>query len=464
MGEHILFLTGKLAEPSLRRVLADLQADFTYEVKQLGISVAGLMTADMIRRRLPGPDGAQRIVVPGRCRGDLAALSDHYGIAVERGPDELKDLPGYFGKSARRPDLDDYDICIFAEIVDAAELDPEQILTRAQQLQRDGADVIDLGCLPDTPFPQLADAVVLLKEAGLQVSIDSLDPRELLAGAQAGADYLLSLTPETLWLADEVAAVPVLIPSRPGEPESLYHSIDHLQERGRRFIADSILEPIHFGVTDSIVRYRELRQRYPQVEIMMGTGNLTELTEADTTGITALLFGIASELQVGHVLLTQVSPHCASAVREADLARRIMYYARREHSLPKQIDSGLTTTHERKPHPYDEVEITALAEAVRDPSFRIQVSAAGIHVYNRDGLATARDPFAFFSGLGVEQDAGHAFYLGVELARAQIAWQLGKRYVQDEELNWGCAVARPGEPQDTPGPSAPFHTRSGDKS
>jgi hypothetical protein len=29
--------------------------------------------------------------------------------------------------------------------------------------------------------------------------------------------------------------------------------------------------------------------------------------------------------------------------------------------------------------------------------------------------------------------------LGVELARAQIAWQLGKRFTQDQQLNWGCA-------------------------
>jgi len=29
---------------------------------------------------------------------------------------------------------------------------------------------------------------------------------------------------------------------------------------------------------------------------------------------------------------------------------------------------------------------------------------------------------------------------GSELAKAQIAWELGKRYVQDQELAWGCAV------------------------
>ena len=69
------------------------------------------------------------------------------------------------------------------------------------------------------------------------------------------------------------------------------------------------------------------------------------------------------------------------------------------------------------------------------------VSDSGVHVYNRDGLLQEIDPFAFYPNLGVQDDASHAFYLGVELARAQIAWQLKKRYVQDEELNWGVSSA-----------------------
>jgi hypothetical protein len=68
-----------------------------------------------------------------------------------------------------------------------------------------------------------------------------------------------------------------------------------------------------------------------------------------------------------------------------------------------------------------------------------------VHVYNRDGLHVAQDPFALWPQLGLEADAGHAFYMGVETARAQIAWQLGKRYVQDEPLDWGCAVERAAE-------------------
>ena len=40
------------------------------------------------------------------------------------------------------------------------------------------------------------------------------------------------------------------------------------------------------------------------------------------------------------------------------------------------------------------------------------------------------------------KDAPHAFYLGAELMKAEIAWRLGKRYAQDEPLDWGCAVDR----------------------
>ena len=75
----------------------------------------------------------------------------------------------------------------------------------------------------------------------------------------------------------------------------------------------------------------------------------------------------------------------------------------------------------------------------KDPNFRIQVSESGVHIYNRDGLFEAIEPFALYQHLQVEQDASHAFYLGVELARAQIAWQLNKRYVQDQELEWGIS-------------------------
>lgn len=440
MADHILFLTGKLAERQLRQVLAEMQPDFAYTVHQLGLSVAGLMTAEMIRRRLKDTFGADRVLVPGRCRGNLEALSSDLGIPFERGPEELRDLPEFFGKQAKRPDLSRYDIRIFAEITDAPRLTTDGILHQARDYRRDGADVIDVGCLPDTPFPHLEESVLALKAEGFAVSVDSLHDDDLLRGGRAGADYLLSLHETTVWIADEVDSVPILIPATHGDLRSLDRAIAALQHRGRTFIADPILDPIHFGFAASLSRYHEVRRKYPDVEIMMGIGNLTELTHADTAGINALLLGICSEIGVRQVLATQVSKHARRAIKEADLARRILFAARQLNALPKHIDDGLMALHERAPFPYTAEEIRDLASQIRDPSYRIQASRDGIHIFNRDGCRTAADPFALFPALGVEQDGGHAFYLGVELSRAHIAWQLGKRYTQDEALHWGCAV------------------------
>jgi dihydropteroate synthase len=173
---------------------------------------------------------------------------------------------------------------------------------------------------------------------------------------------------------------------------------------------------------------------------MMGVGNITELTHADTVGMNALLLGICSELEINAILATEVSKHACRAVKEADLARRIMHAAKQNNMLPKHIDSGLMALHETAPFPYTLDEIKELAGEITDPSYRIQTSTEGLHIFNRDGFHSATDPFDLYPKLGVENDGGHAFYLGVELARAEIAWQLGKRFNQDEALCWGCAT------------------------
>jgi dihydropteroate synthase-like protein len=351
----------------------------------------------------------------------------------------------YFGRQRQGVDLSRYEVQIFAEIVEAPSLSLSAIMARAETYRRDGADVIDLGCLPDTPFPHLAEAVQALRAANFRVSVDSLEPDELLTGGRAGADYLLSLKPDTIDLADQVDSTPVLIPSEPGDLASLEHAIARMRRRGRPFLADPILEPIQFGFTRSLTRYQQLRERDPEVPILMGTGNVTELTDADSSGITAVLLGVASELRLNAILTTAVSPHCRRAVREADWARRMMHAAHQSQALPRDLTDALLTVHARRPFPYSSEEIAQIAAEVRDPNFRIQVGERGVHIFNRDGLTVATDPYQLYPGLDVEQDGAHAFYLGVELARAQIAWQLGKRYSQDEELDWGCAYERPAE-------------------
>lgn len=445
MAEQVLFLTGHLAEPRLEAVLKSMDPEFEWRVVDIGVKVAALMTEDIIMRRLPDAGGADKILLPGRCRGDLDRLSAHYGVPVESGPDEVKDIPVFFGRARRPSDMSKYDINIFAEIIDATAMSVEEILARAEDYSHRGADVIDLGCLPDTPFLHLEETVRALKTHGYKVSVDSADPDELLRGGKAGADYLLSLDETRLYIADEVSSVPVLIPAVHGDLDSLRRAMAVLDEKGLPYLADPVLDPINFGFMTSLGRYAELRRTRPDVDILLGTGNLTELTEADTTGITAALIGIASELNIKNVLVVQVSPHTRRTYEEHDAARRLMFASRADGELPKGYTDELLGLHSKRPFPLTPDEVAENAAAVRDKNFRIEVADDGVHIYNRDGHHVAQDIFELYPRLDVDGDTGHAFYLAAELAKAEIAWRLGKRYAQDEPLDWGVAADRPRE-------------------
>lgn len=439
--EHLVFITGKLAHARLEKVANTLPADrYTWSIADAGVKVAALMTEEIIKRRVVIPEGATRIILPGRCRASTEILAAHFRLPVERGPDEIVDLPAYLGLAGRKVDLSRHDLRIFAELVDASKMSVDEIVAKGLDLARRGADVIDLGGLPDTPFLHLEDSVRGLKQAGLTVSVDSFSIDELTRGARAGADYLLSLNEDNLDLAFETDALPILVPTKPDDLDSLDRAIMRMQKSGKPFMADPILEPIHFGFVDSIVRYREIRRRHPEIEMMMGTGNLTELTEADSLGVTALLVGMCSELSIRNVLIVQVSPHTTRTVEEHDAARRVMYAAKADSALPKGYGRELLALHDKRPFVQTPDEIAALAAEVKDPNYRVAVAEDGIHIYNRSLHKTGTDAMAFFPDLDVATDGAHAFYLGGELTKAETAFRLGKRYVQDEPLDWGCAV------------------------
>ena len=265
-------------------------------------------------------------------------------------------------------------------------------------LRTAGADVIDLGCLPETPFPLLGEAVRELKGEGFSVSVDSASLDELAIGARAGADYLLSLDENTLALAFDYEVTPVLIPSIPGDLNSLGRAIEAAVHAGIPFIADPVLDPIHFGFAQSLGRFIEARRRWPEVELLMGTGNLTELTDADSSGVTAVLAGLCSELEIRNVLAVHVSPHTVRTVEEHDLARRILFAARNDGALPRSYHPGLLQIHDRKPFTASIEDIEALAADVRDANFRIVTAEDGIHVFNGKGHAVARDAFELLPG------------------------------------------------------------------
>ena len=444
MSDHLIFLTGKLAKISLEKVLSDIssQHNFTYEVMDMGVNVAALATIDIIMKKVDPLVmlKATKIVIPGRCRGDIEELSKYFEKTCVRGPEELKDLPGFLGLQGKDLDLSKYDTKIIGEITEAPNMKIEQIVQQAQRYKEDGADIIDIGCLPSTKFPHLTDSIKELKRLGFMVSVDSLNTDDLINGSKAGADFLLSLQEETIWVMNEVDSIPVIIPDHPREEKKFFKLIEQLIKNGKPFIADSILEPINFGFTDSLVRYQNLRKKFPDIEIMIGIGNITELTHADTAGMNAILFGIASELDINYALCTQVSEHCNKAIIEGNFARRIMHTTKQYNMPPKDISNKLLNLHERKPFPYSTEELKEMWGNVKDKNYRIYVNTEGIHVFNNKNFHTEKDATELYQYLDIKNDDGHAYYLGMELAKAQIAFQLGKRYDQDEMLKWGCSV------------------------
>ena len=126
------------------------------------------------------------------------------------------------------------------------------------------------------------------------------------------------------------------------------------------------------------------------------------------------------------------------------MARRLLYAARRDAALPRGYHAGLLQVHDRKPFAAS-VEPTSRRwrRPCATPISASDTAEDGIHVFNGRQHRVATDAFSLFDGLGVEKDGAHAFYLGAELTKAEIAWRLGKRYAQDEPLSCGVAAPAP---------------------
>jgi dihydropteroate synthase len=430
-----LFVTGRLAEPAVRAVASGLDID--HQIAVLNISVAALMTTRWIARRLEVPEGVDNIVIPGLCEGDVDTLQQATGVPVRKGPADIRALPEWYGREAVRAELGPRDVRVFAEINDVQSLTREQVIDRADYYRAAGADVIDLGLSLDRSW--LSDGpltIAALGERGLSVSIDTLDPEHIRMADAAGVDYVLSLTPETIDLAAELRATPVLITEDPDDLDGLDRMAAAMEELERPYLLDSILAPINSGFAASLARYVEVRRRHPQAEMLMGIGNLTELTEADSTGIAALLIGFCQEIGIGAVLTTEVIGWAHGAVRETVLAAQIMHLAPRQARPPKHIDSGLVTSKDESMRAPAEEELRAMHAQVNDRNYRLFADADWLYAFNDERFVREANMYAVFNQLGVDE-ASHAFYLGKELMKATIARGLGKNYRQEGPLDWG---------------------------
>jgi dihydropteroate synthase len=440
--EKIVFVTGKLAEFSLRRIVERLSVEigFDFQIAVLPISVAALMQVEWVARKFSLTERSDRVILPGWCQGDLETLVGRFNVPFERGPKDLHNLPDYFGTAATAPDLSRYEIEILAEINHSPRLGDAEIVQLSRDMKDDGADVIDLGCVPGECWQRAGDVTRLLRSEGIRVSIDSFDRREVESAVDAGAELVLSCNGSNVDWAAGLGVEIVATPDEPSDLDSLDRTIERLDAGGVRFRIDPILEPIGHGFARSLERFFTARRRWPQLKMLMGVGNLTELTEVDSAAVNMILAGICQELRIESVLTTQVINWARTSVRELDIARRVMSYALSHAVLPKHVDSRLVMLRDPKVVGMTDDELAQIAGRITDPNYRIVVQDGAIHLFNRDGHWSGRDPFELIreaAAVGKTLEPLHAFYLGYELCKAATALALHKQYTQDEPLQWG---------------------------
>lgn len=442
-SENIHFVTGRLAETALRSLLPNLarKVGFEFSIQVLPITVAALMTPKWIGPRLEIPSATTKVLIPGYCIGDLAPIHAVTRLPVERGPKDLRRLPEHFGQKVDRSDYGKWDIEIIAEINHAPQMTIDEILTAARSMSDDGATVIDVGCEPNSTWSGVGRCVEALKSEGHRTSIDSMNPVEIASAVAAGAELVLSVNSTNREHAVDWGCEVVVIPDDIRDIRSMESTIEFLSSRNVSLRIDPILEPIGLGFAPSLARYLNARELWPEAEMMMGIGNITELTDVDSAGANVVLLAICQELGIRSVLTTQVINWARTSVKECDLARRLVYYAVNQKVPPKHLTDQLVTLRDPSLLKFGIPQIEQLAAQIKDNNYRIFAEADQVHLLGSGKHFRHADPFLVFDQLMSTQpsnvDASHAFYLGYEMCKAMIAIQLGKQYTQDESLNWG---------------------------
>jgi dihydropteroate synthase-like protein len=277
-------------------------------------------------------------------------------------------------------------------------------------------------------------------------------------------------------------------------PKTLGDRLDLLQdnlEAARNLgygnlIADPLCDPLVTpGLTESIQAYATFARRQPTVPLLMGVGNVTELLDADTPGVNALLAGIASEVGVTFLLTTEVSAKTRGSVWELYRATQMMYLAHHRHAHPKDLGLDLLLLKSKQ---FTEVPYEAAQEAPAsvinaelppdsppppvclDPSgyFTIHVDRQRHRIVARhypthgqprfqpDSAAEPRPDMVFLGNTALEvctavlerklvSRMDHAAYLGRELAKAEVALQTDRPYTQGSALflPWGPSANAP---------------------
>lgn len=521
-GMKILLVTGQLAKELVLKQATSCKVEtkvVALDVAVAALMSPGYIARELSKSDL---EGVKTILIPGTVKGDAGFVEKQVGLPTYKGPKHASDIPtvlDYLGKiqlskvvpadellkeelrkkafqivdstEKNRTTLlkrhcntligdlpigKDFPPRVMAEIVDAPLLADEEIRRKTLYYAISGADIIDIGMLAGEPHPHDASRAVKIarRACACPVSIDTMDPDEAREGVAAGAQAVLSLDGGNLEEMSKFVKGPiagVVIPTNfrakyfPKEPSERLSALEQNVKRARelgvtKLLADPILDLlVSPGLTESLVAYYEFRRRNPDAQLFMGVGNITELTDTDTTGMSALLTGMATELGVSVMLTTEVSDRAVGNVKEFATATKMMFVAKTRGETPKGIGIDLIFLRDKKlkdtplniPEKFEvhNVEVKKASKYTADLKgyFRISVDRqtqdilvmyfAKYDITEPNQVFKGKraiDLYMEIADIKLVSRLDHAAYLGAELQKAELALKLGKSYIQDASL------------------------------
>jgi dihydropteroate synthase-like protein len=471
----VLVVTGRLAQ--------DLVRDFSSgaDVLVLDLNIAAFITPEMLQRA--APKGYDLILIPGAITADFTKAERALNTKIRLGPKHAADLGFVLGHleevelSRSIPACELFEerakfeaesilhrleadavtnltikgmkiggnsrMKVLAEIVDATKLDSDDLAKKICYYEASGADMIDLGLPLDAGVQAAAAAMKNAKRStDLPVSIDTVRPDLISAGVNAGADLVLSLNGRNMPIVGKAVAnagVPAVLISGPG---SLEENLTAAMELGIKAIADPVLDPPMQGLAMSIARYLKFRDDHPEIPLFFGIGNVIELLDADSQGMSALLAALAAELHAGILFTPEYSPKARGSVHELRVASEMMLLARNRKTPPKDLGIDLLVLKEKRHRPVESVP-ERFTEARADHGY-VPDPAGGFRIFVADGLIVSKHERATVAGtaardilntlidMGLITRLDHAGYLGRELEKAEVCLRLRRSYSQDE--------------------------------
>ncbi|WP_406657609.1 dihydropteroate synthase-like protein [Methanolobus sp. ZRKC2] len=498
----VLVATGHLAEQTVRDSVGK-NADVLVVDTEIAAFITPRKLMAAIKRDNPSLDadsdsnlGYDLIFIPGLVSGDFSRIASELGCRIRLGPKHAYDLGFVLSFVDQLEFSTEIPACelladvrreialekireletlavpviavselkiggnsrmkVMAEVVDATGLDSHTLSERIESFVRKGADIIDLGASLHAEPEDVDRAIRVARSVtSLPVSIDTLDPELLTQALETGVDLVLSLDSSNISIiAPQLAGSNVAAVVLPNSGEGLDSLVRNITEARRlgvsKIIADPVLDPIGHDIIGSIVRYSKFHEMFPDVPVFFGVGNVTELVDADSTGVNATLCGIAADVGASILFTPEYSNKTQGSIDELKKASQMMMLAKERKSSPKDLGIDLIEIKEKRRRtdsalPQDFVRAEKSKMWTLDPKGSIRISIIP-HRYGKGGCIlaehgdtsivgkTAREIMDTILDLDLVSRMEHAAYLGQELKKAEIALNFGRSYSQDDDF------------------------------